>query len=68
MAKIELSILSKQCLDRRIPTTERLHKELEAWNQESNQTASKVIWHFSTDDARVKLQHLYPVFEAPEQR
>ena len=55
-----MSILTKQCLDRRIPATEELHQELSAWNQERNQTANKVIWHFSTDDARVKLQHLYP--------
>lgn len=66
VAEIELSILTKQCLDRRIPTTEELHQELSAWNQQRNQTANKVIWHFSTDDARVKLQHLYPVFETPE--
>ncbi len=66
VAEIELSILSKQCLDRPIPTTEELHKELSAWNQERNQTASKVIWHFSTEDARVKLQHFYPVFQTPE--
>ena len=36
---------------------------LEAWQQERNQTASKVIWKFTTDDARVKLKHLYPVFK-----
>lgn len=66
VAEIELSILSKQCLDRRIPTPEALNKELEAWQQERNQTASKVSWQFSTNDARVKLQHLYPVFEEEE--
>ena len=43
VAEIELSILSKQCLDRRIPTKEELNKEIEAWQKDRNQTASKVI-------------------------
>ncbi len=66
VAEIELSILAKQCLDRRIPRVEELNKELEAWQKERNQTASKVVWKFSTEDARVKLKHLYPVFEEEE--
>ncbi len=66
VAEIELSVLSKQCLDRRIPTVEELNNELEAWQQERNQTASQVIWRFSPEDARVKLKHLYPVFEEEE--
>ena len=66
VAEIELSILSKQCLARRIPTKQELKNELEAWQKERNQTASKVIWKFSTPDARVKLKHLYPVFEEEE--
>ncbi len=66
VAEIELSILTKQCLARRIPTAEKLQRELEAWQQERNKTASKVIWQFSTEDARVKLKHLYPVFEEEE--
>nr|MDZ7986703.1 IS630 family transposase [Nostoc sp. DedVER02] len=40
--------------------------ELLNWQQERNHSASKVIWRFSTEDARVKLQHLYPVFEEEE--
>lgn len=63
VAETELSILSKQCLDRRINCKQKLETELIAWQTERNQTASKVIWQFSTDDARVKLKHLYPVFE-----
>ena len=66
VAEIELSILAKQCLARRIPTKEELNNELEAWQKERNQTASKVVWKFSTEDARVKLKHLYPVFESEE--
>jgi hypothetical protein len=60
---MELSVLSKQCLERRIPTVEELNREIKAWQKERNQTASKVIWRFTTEEARVKLKHLYPVFE-----
>ncbi|NEO17715.1 MAG: hypothetical protein F6K59_37365 [Moorea sp. SIO3F7] len=63
VAEIELSILTKQCLARRILVEEKLEKKLKACVQERNKTASQVIWHFSTPDARVKLKHLYPVFE-----
>jgi hypothetical protein len=66
VAETELSVLSRQCLDRRIPTPEKLSAELQAWQQQRNQQASQVIWKFSTHDARVKLNHLYPVFEAAE--
>ena len=63
VAEIELSVLSQQCLDRRIPSAKKLAEELTAWEAERNQSASKVSWQFSTSDARVKLKHLYPVFE-----
>ena len=66
VAEIELSILSKQSLARRIATSEELNLELEAWQKERNQMASKVLWRFSTEDARVKLKHLYPVFETAQ--
>lgn len=66
VAETELSVLSRQCLERRIATPEALKAELEAWQQNRNQVGSKVIWKLSTQDARVKLKHLYPVFEAPE--
>lgn len=66
VAEIELSVLSKQCLDRRIPSKEELKQEISAWQKERNQTAAKVIWKFTTDDARVKLKHLYPIFEEDE--
>jgi len=52
--------------DRRIPPVEELNSELKSWQKERNKTASKVIWRFSTSDARVKLKHLYPVFEEEE--
>ena len=63
VAEIELSVLAQQCLNRRIPTPEKLASELNAWQKERNRRASKVIWHFTTQDARIKLKHLYPVFE-----
>lgn len=64
VAEIELSILSKQCLKRGIDSSSKLQAELLAWEKERNQMKSNVSWHFSTEDARVKLKHLYPVFEA----
>jgi hypothetical protein len=57
IAEIELSALSRQCLDRRIDT---LDTELAAWQQAVNTEQRKVRWQFTTDDARVKLRHLYP--------
>jgi len=66
VAETELSVLSRQCLDRRISSKEELKREIETWQKERNQTASTVIWTFTTSDARVKLKHLYPVFEQEE--
>ena len=63
IAEIELSVLSQQCLARRIATVDKLYHEITAWQEERNQSAAKVVWQFSTKDARVKLKHLYPVFE-----
>lgn len=60
MAEIELSILSRQCLDRRIADQATLRAEVEAWQQRRDAQPGKVDWQFTTDDARVKLRHLYP--------
>ena len=61
IAEIELSALSIQCLeDRRIPSIEELNKILQAWNRTRNTAQKGVDWHFTTEDARVKLKHLYP--------
>jgi hypothetical protein len=60
VAEIELSFLSRQCLDRRIGDAETLDHELRAWSTDRNRNASKVHWHFTTADARIKLRHLYP--------
>lgn len=63
MAETELSILSRQCLRRRIPETPTLVTEVATWEAARNATKSKVRWHFTTANARIKLQRLYPVIE-----
>lgn len=63
MAETELSMLSRQCLRRRIPDARPLVTEVAAWEAARNGAKSKVRWHFTTADARIKLQRLYPVIE-----
>jgi hypothetical protein len=63
MAETELSILSRQCLRRRIPEAPTLVTEIAAWETARNGPKSEVRWHFTTADARIKLQRLYPVIE-----
>ena len=60
MAEIELSILSRQCMDRRIPDQETLKKEILAWQEKRNAIARPMEWRFTTEDARIKLKKLYP--------
>jgi hypothetical protein len=60
MAEIELSVLSRQCLDRRIPDKFTLEHEVLAWEQPRNSSGASVDWRFTTDDARIKLKRLYP--------
>lgn len=62
MAEIELSALSKQCLDRRIADMKRLIDEVSAWEQERNAIGATVRWRFNKDNARVKLQRHYSNF------
>lgn len=62
VAEIELSVLSRQCLDRRIGSAEELKQELDAWQRRRNAEASRVRWRFTVDDARIKLHRLYPQF------
>ena len=61
MAEIELGVLIRQCLSRRIPDKSTLEKEVRAWQQDRNAKVVKVDWRFTTADARIKLKHLYPV-------
>ena len=62
MAEIELAILATQCLDRRIPDKLALEAEIGAWMKTRNAENTKADWQFTTDDARIKLKHLYPSF------
>ena len=64
IAEIELSVLSRQCLNRRIDNKEFLVSEVSAWNEERNKNAKVVDWQFTTEDARIKLKRLYPLFHA----
>jgi hypothetical protein len=59
MAEIELSVLDRQCLDRRIPDKPTLAAETLAWEQPRNARGATVDWRFTTDDARIKLKKLY---------
>ncbi len=60
MAEIELSILERQCLDRRIGDEEMLRREVEAYEQRRNAERATIDWQFTAADARVKLHRLYP--------
>ncbi len=63
IAEIELNVMTRQCLSRRIDDINVLRSELSAWETERNASASKVNWQFTTSDARIKLKSLYPEFE-----
>ncbi len=60
VAEIELSVFTRQCLDRRIPDTETLRQEAQAWYQERNDHQKGVDWQFTTANARIRLKRLYP--------
>jgi hypothetical protein len=63
VAEIELSVLSRQCLNRRIESMEELRNEVAAWEEARNEKQVEVRWRFTTADARVKLRRLYPVLQ-----
>lgn len=63
MAETELSVLSRQCLDRRIDNKELLTHEVTVWENKRNATCKTIDWRFTTDDARVKLKRLYPSYK-----
>lgn len=60
IAEVELNVLTRQCLNRRIDSIGRLRDEMAAWEACRNQQAAKVDWQFRTPDARMKLKSLYP--------
>jgi len=61
IAECERSVLQRQCLDRPIPDMSTLKREVSAWEERRHKAWSKIIWHFTTADARIKLRRLYPV-------
>jgi len=63
LAESELGVLASQCLDRRIAGKPKLIEEIAAWQTYRNKHHTKAQWHFTTNDARIKLSRLYPQFE-----
>lgn len=60
IAEIELNVMTRQCLSRRIESISKLKSELDTWEKERNNNSAKVNWQFTTKEARVKLISLYP--------
>lgn len=60
VAEIEISVMVRQCLDRRMGSIEEVRREVSAWNRHRDNLQAKVDWQFTADDARVKLRRLYP--------
>ena len=63
IAEIGINIMTRECLNRRIPSIEALKEELKAWNDEYDKDPSPVNWQFQADDSRIKLKRLYPDIE-----
>jgi len=63
MAELELSVLHRQCLDRRIASRPALAEELDAWIGRRNAAATPIAWSFTVEDARARLSHVYPLIE-----
>lgn len=63
VAEIGLSVLSRQCLNKRIGTLEEIKNEVLAWTKHKNENEKPVDWQFTTTDARIKLKKLYPVIQ-----
>jgi DDE superfamily endonuclease len=63
MAEIELAMLAGQCLDRRLADRATLEREVAAWQAARNRAGRGVNWRFTTEDARIKLKHLYPAIQ-----
>jgi len=63
MAEIELNVLARQCLNRRIARLSTVKKEVDAWQNHRNNRCAKINWQFTTNDARIKLRRLYPTLD-----
>ena len=64
IAECELSVLTRQCLDRRVPDIESLRAETRTWYHQRNRNQKSVDWQFTTETARIKLKRLYPQIQA----
>ena len=64
VAEVELNVMIRQCLNRRIDSIDVLRREVAAWQDRRDRLEAKVNWQFTTDDARVKLKRLYPTLDA----
>ena len=63
MAEIEIGVLARQCLDRRIAGQSILRREVNAWQDRRNRDTIQVNWRFTTEDVRIKLKSLYPAIQ-----
>ena len=63
MAEIEFGVLKRQALTQRFASSDLLQQTIQAWSQSRNSHFSKISWHFTLDDVRIKLRHLYPSFD-----
>jgi hypothetical protein len=66
MAEIELAVLNGGCLNRRLPSQDRVRAEITAWEDERNAQKRPITWSFTTATARIKLDHLYPTLPIPD--
>ena len=64
VAEVELNVMIRQCLNRRIDSIDILRREVDAWQDRRDRLKAKVNWQFTTDDARIKLKRLYPTLDA----
>lgn len=64
MAELELAVLERQCLDRRLPTLAHVATEVAAWQASRNATRATITWRFTTATARTRLARLYPAYQA----
>jgi hypothetical protein len=64
MAEIELHVLNGQCLNRHLPTMEKVIEEVKAWEKHRNNKNKKINWQFTNEQARIKLKRLYPSYSS----
>jgi len=62
MAEIEINVLVNHGISKRVPSIVQMKKEVAAWSKARNKSANKINWRFTTEDARIKLKRLYPLF------